>query len=139
GEKGKNLLLIPANPKVLGPFLQERLIRSRFWPDITLAMTTNASFTPVSSSQANYSLFAAITVDEGVLHVRPAGPALSEREASIIASDVIAAMDRLGNQFKRMVLDLSDVQLMSSFGLGMCIELRHTAQRRGVRTVLYGL
>lgn len=74
-----------------------------------------------------------------VLIVRPAGPSLGQREASILNSEVGAMIAHLGPKVRTLLLDLSDVQAMASFGLGVCIELRNAAHARGARTLVYGL
>ncbi|MCI0631456.1 MAG: STAS domain-containing protein [Phycisphaerales bacterium] len=88
--------------------------------------------TTKSSSQ-----FASISSKNGLLTVRPAGPNLGEREAMIIANDVKPIMDSIGGAMRGLVLDLSDVAHMSSFGLGMCIELRNHAKTLNATTVIY--
>jgi len=96
---------------------------------------------PTSPRGANESrsTFVRITSKSGVLTVRPAGPSLAEREAVVIASEVRPAIASQGGGLRLLVLDLSDVTLMSSFGLGMCIELRNLAESAGASTVMFGL
>ena len=38
-----------------------------------------------------------------------------------------------------MVLDVSSVHMMQSVGLGMCIDIRNTADAFGIKTTLVGL
>lgn len=85
------------------------------------------------------SQFVAIHVKSGVLMVRPSGPSLAEREATIISADVRPVLAACGKSLRALVLDLSDVQMMSSFGLGMCIDLRNAANRSKALTIVYGL
>jgi anti-anti-sigma factor len=75
----------------------------------------------------------------GTLIVRPAGPRVGEPEASTICPKVKAAIGDMGGSFRHLVLDLSYVQIMSSYGLGMCIELRNHAKGRQAGTVLFGM
>ena len=75
----------------------------------------------------------------GVLTIKPAGPSLGERETLIIADDVRPAMAKHSSGLRVIVLDLSNVQIISSFGLGWCIEVRNAAWLMNVRTVLFGL
>ena len=89
--------------------------------------------------QPPLSLFVSLTVNEGVLTARPTGPTLGQREAPIVAEDINAAIDAVAARLRLFVLDLSDIQMMPSFGLGMCIELRNRLHKCGVATVLYGL
>lgn len=80
-----------------------------------------------------------MTCKGGVLIVRPAGPRLGEGEACVISSEVRAAMQDLGTSMVGLVIDLSEVQIMSSFGLGLCIELRNCARSTRLGTILFGL
>lgn len=75
----------------------------------------------------------------GTLIVRPTGPRVGEAEASTICPKVKAAMDEMGGSLRHLVLDLSHVQIMSSYGLGMCIELRNHARSRQANAVLFGM
>jgi anti-anti-sigma factor len=75
----------------------------------------------------------------GVLMVRPAGPNLGQREAVILNAEITAILKQLGARLRLLLLDLTDVQAMASFGLGVCIELRNVAQTRHAPTVVYGL
>lgn len=85
------------------------------------------------------SLFVSISCPKGVLVIRPTGPRLAEREAVIIAAEARLAMGALGRALRGLVLDLTDVHMMSSFGLGMCIELRNSAHTAGAPAFLLGL
>ena len=71
--------------------------------------------------------------------VRPAGPNLGQREAIILNTEVGAIIANLGPRLRTLLLDLSDVQAMASFGLGVCIELRNAAHARNAQTVVFGL
>ena len=48
-------------------------------------------------------------------------------------------LQQLGNGMKGLVLDLADVKSMTSFGLGMCIELRNSAKACGATTAVVGI
>lgn len=87
--------------------------------------------------KSSSSQFADVTTGNGLLTVRPRGPNLGEREAMGIANEIRPIMDRLGGEMRGLVLDLSDVAHMSSFGLGMCIELRNHAKTLNATTVVY--
>lgn len=82
------------------------------------------------------STYVCVVRQGDALVVRPSGPRLGEREANAIAAKVRHAVTGLGGGLCRLVLDLSQVQIMSSFGLGLCIELRNHAHFRGACTVL---
>lgn len=75
----------------------------------------------------------------GVLMVRPAGPNLGQREAVILNSEVGAIIANHGPRLRTLLLDLSEIQAMASFGLGICIELRNAAHARNAPTVVFGL
>ena len=75
----------------------------------------------------------------GVLTIRPAGPNMGQREAIILNTEAGAILNSLGTRVRTLLLDLTDVQAMASFGLGVCIELRNTAHARNARTIVYGL
>jgi anti-anti-sigma factor len=85
------------------------------------------------------SLFYSHSLKGGVLVVRPHGPHLGQREAAIINAEIHPMIEALGRRLRTLVLDLSDVQAMASFGLGVCIELRNVANAAKARTVVYGL
>ena len=73
----------------------------------------------------------------GTLRVTPTGPAIGEREAFIIARNVHDAFNRYGLRMKNFVLDLRNVQTVSSLGLGVCVDLRHAAHAKGAKSILY--
>lgn len=83
--------------------------------------------------------YVSIWISDGVLIARPIGPRISEREAPIIATEISDAMDYLGGRLRRFVLDLTDVQTMSSMALGLCIDVQQRARRAGARAVMYGV
>jgi anti-anti-sigma regulatory factor len=85
------------------------------------------------------SAFFSIINKNGMLTLRPTGPSLTEREAIIISTEVKPIMERFGGGMRGLVLDLSEIKVMSSFGLGMCIELRNTAKTFNASTIILGL
>ncbi len=85
------------------------------------------------------SQFVTFTVVEGVLTARLAGPSVGERETPIISSEVSDVIQALGPRLKRLVLDLTDVQVMSSMALGMCLDLRAAAKSHGAKTSAIGM
>ena len=94
---------------------------------------------PTSAAVGAKSMFFQHEFIAGVLTIRPAGPNLGQREAVILNSEVGAILTSLGSRIQTLLLDLTDVQAMASFGLGVCIELRNTAHARNARTIVYGL
>ena len=73
------------------------------------------------------------------LTVRLVGPSVGEREAAIIANQIQQAMAAAGHALRSLVLDFTDVQVISSMGLGMCIDVRHQARQRQADSIVYGL
>jgi anti-anti-sigma factor len=106
------------------------------WRDDTLFMLS-ANRTS-SSSRAAGSSFLTIQRRGSSVVAAIAGPRLGERESQIIARELHAAITTVRG-IRRLVLDLHDVRTMSSLGLGMCIDLRNTAHKRGIETVVSGL
>jgi anti-anti-sigma factor len=85
------------------------------------------------------STFAQLRFATGVLTVRFVGPSLSERESSIVGREINEALEVVAETLRLLVLDFRDVQVMSSMGVGMCIDSRQGARRHGASTVLFGL
>ncbi|MAT80749.1 MAG: hypothetical protein CMJ29_03775 [Phycisphaerae bacterium] len=79
----------------------------------------------------------ACQLQQGLLKIRPSGPRLSDREASILASKVGSIMRERGKSVKRLELDLSEVYTMSITALGMCLEFERMAKERKVPLVLH--
>gem|GEM_PF-2305755 len=84
-------------------------------------------------------LFMDIESKRGVLVVTPKGPRLGERETPIIKTELVQVLARTKKRLRFIVFDCSELQLISSMGLGMFIEVRHTARKAGIKTVLFGL
>lgn len=65
---------------------------------------------------------------------------VGQREVSIVADEIGAAISELAQDAKGrcMVLDMSDVRMMSSMGLGMCVDLKNRADHARMRPVLFG-
>jgi anti-anti-sigma regulatory factor len=72
------------------------------------------------------------------LIVKAAGPHLAQRECPAIIDAAQAAFQRAhGRTFA--VLDLSDVQVFSAMGVGLCTDFAKRAKERKLTPVLYGL
>ncbi len=71
--------------------------------------------------------------------VKLTGPSITEREATLISRELHDAFAFLGKRLRVVVLSMSNVHMLSSMGLGMCIDARNTARRLGATTVIYGL
>jgi anti-anti-sigma regulatory factor len=70
--------------------------------------------------------------------VKAAGPHLAQRECPAIIDAAQAAFQRAhGRTFA--VLDLSDVQVFSAMGVGLCTDFAKRAKERKLTPVLYGL
>ena len=85
------------------------------------------------------SLFVDITVTNGTMNACIAGPRIGEREATIVANAVNAQLKEFGKKVTSLVLDFSEVQFISSLGLGMCIDVRNTAEQCNASTSIIGL
>lgn len=65
-------------------------------------------------------------------------PSVGQSEAPVIRAQIAAQLDQLGRG-RLFVLDLSQVSLLSSMGLGVCVDLRNLAEKKGLRPVLFGM
>lgn len=90
---------------------------------------------PAKDDEPDYVAF---THPHGHLVARIVVPSVGQAEAPIIREQIAAHMARLpsGGYF---VLDLSQVSLLSSMGLGVCVDLRNVAEKNGLRPILFGL
>lgn len=82
----------------------------------------------------------AVTVrnQSGHLIVQISAPAVNQREAQAIRMEVLPGITVAGRG-RCFVLDLSAVQVLTSMGLGMCVELRNRASDAGYKPVVVGL
>lgn len=85
------------------------------------------------------SPFTTMSFRNGVLRVRLVGPQVNERESRIMREEIDRALDLVGPGLKAFILDLTDIQIMSSVGLNMCIELRNGATNHGARCLMVGV
>ena len=92
-----------------------------------------------TTQQSQRAQFVACTRNSRTVFARIVTPSVSEREAVIIANDITTALDDPPVKAKWLVLDLSAVSVLSSMGLGMCVDMRNQAKQQGMKTVLYGL
>jgi anti-anti-sigma regulatory factor len=83
--------------------------------------------------------FVTLSYKGGILTAVMKGPSIGEREASVIAAELGRTLNEVGARLRVLVLDLRDVQVMTSMGLGMCIDARNSAALTGAETVAYGL
>ena len=96
-------------------------------------------FNSNNSNKEQRSLFVDVTFNNGVVNACLVGPRVGEREATIIANAVNGTIKEYGSRVNELVLDFSEVQFVSSLGLGMCIDVRNTAQQCQATTAIVGL
>ena len=65
-------------------------------------------------------------------------PSVGQNEAPVIREQVVAAMASAARG-RALVLDFSQVSLITSIGLGTCVDLRNCAEKAGLRPVAYGM
>ena len=80
-----------------------------------------------------------ITMKGGELTASMLVSSIGQHEAPAISRAVVERVDLAGRGLRRLVLDLSAVDHLSSMGLGLCIDLRNRADRLGAVTELIGL
>lgn len=83
--------------------------------------------------------FVFFSASDDVLTARLNGPSIGEREVPIINTEINDILRTFGPRIQRLVLDLSDVRVMSSMALGMCLDVRRRAAAMGIRTSATGL
>ena len=96
-------------------------------------------FNRQNSTKNRKSLFVDITYHRGTLKAFIVGPRVGEREATVVANAINAKLKEYGKKVNSLVLDFSDVQFVSSLGLGMCIDVRNTAEQCQASTTVSGL
>lgn len=76
----------------------------------------------------------------GHLIARILTPNVGQREVAFVTSEIGDAITELQADAKgrAMVLDMSDVRMLSSMGLGMCVDLKNQADRAKMRPLLFG-
>ena len=79
-----------------------------------------------------------ITHPGGHLLVRVLAPSVGQAEAPLLRDAVVL---RLGEASagKAVVIDLSQVSLVSSLGLGTIVDIRNTAEKAGLRPCVHGM
>ncbi len=85
------------------------------------------------------SLFVDISFSNGVMNACIVGPRVGERQATVVANALNAQLKEYGDKVTSLVLDFSEVQFVSSLGLGMCIDVRNTAEQINASTTIAGL
>ena len=101
--------------------------------------TNMNEFNPNNSTSNRRSLFVDISFTNGTMTATIVGPRIGEREAGIVANAVNGKLKQYGKKVNELVLDFSDIQFISSLGLGMCIDVRNTAENCCATTSIVGL
>ena len=83
--------------------------------------------------------FVSSTFKNGVLIVELAGPTVGTREAPIIAQEVNIELDANVDSIRTLLVDFTNVTVLTSVGLEMCINLRNKAHAAGANTVICGV
>tara|TARA_B100000959_G_C14853075_1_gene570948 strand:+ start:323 stop:730 length:408 start_codon:yes stop_codon:yes gene_type:complete len=92
-----------------------------------------------NSNKTRRSLFVDVSFANGTMKACIAGPRIGEREASVVAIAINNKLKEKGSKVKNLVLDFNDIQFISSLGLGMCIDVRNTAEKCNATTSIVGL
>jgi anti-anti-sigma factor len=95
---------------------------------VRMTSTIEPRSAPVDLQVRNGHLVASITV--GVV---------AQRDAQLAHDEISRALAAFEGKGRCFVLDLSRVSLLSSLGLGMCVDTRHRAIERGMKPLLCGL
>ena len=114
----------------------EQDARSPSYPRLSPGLSDAQSYgNDASSARA----FVTMTYRDRVLRAKLAGPGLNRREATIIRREIDRALDRVCHQLRSFVLDLSEVQSVSSYGLSLCVGLGDRVKSFGARSVMTGV
>ena len=86
------------------------------------------------------SAFTHVWTTRGHLIARILTPNVGQREVAIVTTEIGDAITELQAEAKgrAMVLDMTDVRMLSSMGLGMCVDLKNQADRAKMRPLLFG-
>jgi anti-sigma B factor antagonist len=101
--------------------------------------TNMNGFNTNNSKTPRRSLFVDVAVANGTMTASIVGPRIGEREASVVAIAINNKLKEYGSKVDNLVLDFSDIQFISSLGLGMCIDVRNTAEKCNANTSIVGL
>ncbi len=116
--------------------LPEHDVRSPSYPRLSPGLNDAQS----NGNQASSARpFVTMTYRDRVLRAKLAGPGLNRREATIIRQEIDRALDQVCHQLRSFVLDLSEVQSVSSYGLSVCVGLGDRVKSCGARSVMTGV
>jgi len=84
--------------------------------------------------------FTHLHIMRGHLFARILTPNVGPREVTIVTTEISDAINELLADAKGryFVLDVTDVKMLSSMGLGMCVDLKNQADRMKMRSILFG-
>ena len=82
------------------------------------------------------SIFAQVRVEGRMLVARLRGPSIAQRESELISQVVASEIESADALCKYLVLDMEDVEFLSSMGIGLLIDLQSRAKARKMKTVL---
>ena len=115
------------------------LRRSNQMTDRAFTMATSGLTRLVAHSRERAtSRFVQLLVEPDHLIARLAGPQVGEREAPIIHREIMSALDAWGSRLNHLTLDLSNVTVVSSMALGMCVDVQRRATALGARCTIRG-
>ena len=100
--------------------------------------TTGLTRVIARTREAAASRFVSFHTEEDRLVARFAGPHVGEREAPIIHREIMTALEAWGPRLQHLTLDLSDVRVISSMALGMCLDVQRRAIAHGARITIHG-
>ncbi len=92
-----------------------------------------------TSSRSAAPQFVAIASKGSIIRATLVGPSVDERASQIISREVNGAIAKMGKRLRALVLDMSQVNRMTSVGLGMCIDVRNSAHVVGAATYTVAL
>gem|GEM_PF-230588 len=81
--------------------------------------------------------FAEVAWDGRMVRIRFSGPTVGQTEVPAINDAISEVLSAAGDGLRLLVLDLEQVEAISSMGLGLCIATRHEAARRKAPSVLF--
>lgn len=111
-------------------------------PDRNVASSARPDIGPRQSDDApatSSSTIVEVRFRSGILLVKPTGPVIGQRESRIIAGQVDEGFKRAGTGLRGLVFDLSDIHMMCSMGLGVCLDARGRAASMKARCLVYGI
>jgi len=82
------------------------------------------------------SIFAQVHVEGRTLIARLRGPSIAQRESELITQVVAQEIESADTLCKYLVLDMEDVEFLSSMGIGLLIDLQSRAKAKKMKTVL---